>query len=178
MRIDRGALFLTLSLTLAAVPVAGARILGAGTPRKSDCYLVFKDIDANQGKNGVTCTDGDPSCDGDTVSGQCTFNFTVCAAQTDTGVAGCNPGSVVKIRPNPSAKKPFVYPSLPTSGPACAATPTSIVLTLRRNGKPTTRGLPFFAVATGSPKRDNDRLTLRCNPAAASPSGAFVMREE
>ncbi len=178
MRINRGALFLALSLMLAVVPVAGARILGALTPRKSDCYLVFEGINANQGKNGVTCTDGDPSCDGDAVKGQCTFNFTICAAETDTGVVGCNPGSVIKIKPNP--RNGLVYPQIPTSGPACAATPSSIVLALKKHGtRPNKRTLNFFAVvATGSPKRDNDRLTLRCNPAPASPSGAFVMREE
>lgn len=180
MRIDRGALFLALPLVLAAVPVAEARILGAGTPRTSDCYLVLEGITATSPSkpNAVTCRDGNPACDADTTPGQCTFTFTVCVAADDTNVAGCNPGSVTKVKPPRTAGTTVNYPILPASTPTCAAAPTSFVLRLRRNGRPTKLKIDFQARATGRPALDRDRLYLRCDPAPASPSGAFVMRGE
>ena len=177
MKMDRGVLFLALPLVLTAVLAAEARILGSQNPRKSDCYLVFEGITATSPSrpNKVECRDNDP-CDGDTTPGQCTFNFTACVLATDTGIAGCNPGTVTKITPTRKHGTTINYPPLPASSPACASTPTSIVLgPLRHNGKPSKAVLNFAATATGKPKRDNDRLILICN---ASPSGAFVMREE
>src|SRR5438105_14104173 len=96
MRVMRTVLAV-LPLVLGGALAAQADILGGGKPTKADCYLTFKGINATSKGNIVDCTDNDPTCDADAVEGQCTFGFTVCVAQTDTGISGCAPGQVTKI---------------------------------------------------------------------------------
>jgi len=43
-------------------PVASAHFNGGG-PAKSDCYVVYEDLEINKGANKVECTDGDPACE-------------------------------------------------------------------------------------------------------------------
>jgi hypothetical protein len=49
-----------------------------------------------------------------------------------------------------------------------------IELKLKKRGGSNKRLINMLAQATDKPKRDPDKLLLRCNPAPASPSGAFI----
>jgi hypothetical protein len=171
MRVGR-TLLLVLPLALGVSVAAHARILGAGKPAKSDCYMTFEGINATRKTNIVECIDNDP-CDADLTLGQCGFSFTVCVAQTDTGIAGCSPGQVTKIKGKGLMSDKL--PTLPASAPACGPAPNVVTLKLKRNGKPAKRLLNLLALATGSPKRDGDQLRLKCLPRPSStPQGAFV----
>ena len=110
------------------------------------------------------------------MAGQCTFTFTVCAAQTDTGISGCAPGTVNSIKgSNKKIFKAGTLPVTPTSVPLCAASPTTVVIKLKKNGHPNKATLKLTATATGKPKRDIDTLVLKCDPRPSStPTGAFV----
>src|SRR5262247_1327715 len=162
MRMERRALLIALALVLSAGSLAWARILGGG-PAKTDCYAYIEGLTANRKTNGVDCTDGDPTCDGDGAKdGKCTFNFQICTYAED--VPGCEPHPLKKFSP-----RKLIAPPLGGTTTACAD--NQVVLNLRKNGKSTKRLINMLAIADGKPSRDPDRLALRCNPAPASPSG-------
>ena len=168
-----GTLLLVLPL-VAAATIADARILGSGSPKKSDCYMTFEGATGTgKGHNVIECTDNEPFCDGDAVEGQCTFYITVCVAQTNTGIAGCTPGTVTRI----SGARGLELPTLPASTPTCAAKASKVVVKLKKNRSSNKRLFNMLAIATVNPKRDPDKLILKCNKRISStPAGAFVWK--
>ena len=165
MRIHRIAALGVASLLLAAP--AMARVLGAG-PSKTDCYASFEGVTATSKGKIVDCTDGDPACDFDTDRGTCTFHFTICAYITDSGLSDCHLSPITKITP-----KKLKLPPLPASNFVCGDD-NVVKLKLKKRGGSNKKLINMVAFATDKPKRDPDKLVLRCNPAPASPSGAFV----
>ena len=163
---------LALVLPLAQARPGGALIAGGG-PARSDCYAEWQvttaSVQANRGKVGVDCQDGDPACDVDATSnGVCTLGVSVCVFESD--VPGCTPQPVTDIKLSPKAQALGLEPP-PTAPPATAATcgPATLASLQLRQGK---RGakpskalkLRLAAVANAKPKRDADALVLRCVP--------------
>src|SRR2546426_12340717 len=161
MTVKRVALLSLLSVALWAPPGVQARVLGGGNPA-SDCDLTFEGITGTAPK--VECTDGS-SCDADgMVNGSCTFAISVCVFATD--VSGCTPAPVTKLT---GAKFLSNRPTLPASAPTCGA-PNSVVVPLKKNGKkPGKKKIKMVATTSGSPKKDPDKFTLKCNPSTGGP---------
>jgi hypothetical protein len=137
---------------------AGAHIAGGG-PAASDCYARFEGIDATSGVR-VDCTDGDPTCDHDGECGNgCTFEVEVCAFTG--GGTGCTPQTVTGFPVNSAG---LTLPPTPVTSETCAAT-SQIPVPLKRNGKKAgKRVVKLVAQTDGKPKKDKDKLQLRCLP--------------
>jgi hypothetical protein len=177
--------WLALALALSLAPRAEALIPGGG-PAASDCYAEWQVTSPSATGSGqrLDCEDGDPACDADTVSGQCTFNVSVCVLQTD--VPGCNPSGVQVLPPIRFKGKTRRYglqapADLTTAGCGPAAPVVARLRTVKR-GRNKGKQLPskpikltLSARTTGSPRVDNDSLTLVCvppqAPCPANPSG-------
>jgi hypothetical protein len=173
MRMVEAWLLVAISLLLGASAPAGANILGGG-PKKTDCYAEFEGIDATGSKaNVVECVDGTPTCDHDLERGKCTFQFKICSFVT--GVDGCTPVPLRKLSPRKLDGRAITVPRAASFG---CSEDISVVLKLKKNGKITKRSINVLAQGDGKPSRDPDRLVLRCVPAPASPSGAFVLGNE
>lgn len=115
-----------------------------------------------------TCRDGDPSCDVDTVPGQCTIEVQPCAGVSDARVA-CAPAALDAVqvrRPNP-ARAPALFAALqasfatmtgPTHGAACGSSVTvTLPLGGRRKAHETLR-----LRATAGARSDADTVRLLC----------------
>ena len=180
MTSSRAILFLAVALL--ATP-ARALVPGGG-PAKSDCYAEWQvttpELQANHGRIGVDCQDGDPRCDVDgQQNGTCTFGISICVFQP--AVSGCAPQEVTSVTPSrKTAALGLRPPPLPASAAACGpATLVPLALRRGRRGPRPSRPLRLKLVATssGRPRRDPDRLTLRCVPnvgaaqCPANPSG-------
>jgi len=156
---------LAIALLLVAA-TAHAVVLGGGNPDK-DCRMAFGGVRATDGESGVVCTDGDPSCDVDSVAdGSCHFTVKLC---TGVPVAGCDPIELDAIE---TAGVHLPLPPLPsnpdTCGPAAAVdVPVG-----------TAAGVTAIASSDGE-TRDVDYLNLCCRaaPAALDASGCAVSVE-
>lgn len=168
MRTNRSACVLALCLTFAVAAEVGALVPGGG-PAKSDCYSVFEGVSAVPGKKRVECADGDASCDADSTAGQCTFTFNVCAFQS--GLAGCTPQEVTAFVVNPKHAAQVRLPPVPVSAPTCAED-SSIVVPHKKPGKKAgkTKVVLKATAPTGKPKKDTDKLMLKCLPSGTTTS--------
>ncbi len=81
---------------------------GAGAPTcipgggklQRDCFGEFKlktPLPGSVPSPRVTCTDGDPSCDADDISGQCTFRVSLCLNNEDARLP-CTPGETTSLK--------------------------------------------------------------------------------
>jgi hypothetical protein len=171
------------------VVVAYAQVPGGGPP-ESDCYAEWTGITPNKGKN-LDCQDGDPSCDVDQTQNRvCVLGVGVCLAQTNVPECTPQPVEKVTVKVKPKTIKvgginvqvtPPVPPLVPLSTPACGAE-AIIRLPLKVNNKGIEKPskqvtLSVKAVTSGKPKKDGDKLKLRCVPNAgggqcpANPAG-------
>ena len=156
------------AICLAILPVCAfaARVAGGGTP-SSDCYAVLDTAGGSTrpGDIRITCTDGDPSCDGDGVCGNGACDFSVRVCVNVEGMPGCiAPAALDRLK----VKTGIL--GLPTSlvGPQCGDYTTDPVAVRTRRGG-TTPGqivLRVTARALGGsgPRRDKDRYVLICAP--------------
>ena len=82
MKRSRSPWLLALVLPFAHAWPSPALVAGGGAA-KTDCYAEWQvtsaGVQANRGKVGVDCQDGDPACDVDaTANGACTFGVSIC----------------------------------------------------------------------------------------------------
>jgi hypothetical protein len=153
-----------LHTPVAACPVVADQ--GPPTGSATDCYGVIAGI-VPSGRARADCRDGDPTCDTDgAADGRCTFELQVCVLQRD--FAGClaatEPVTVERLTVKPRTVS-LSLPPLPATGPACGA-PTNVVVTLKRGGqRPGKRALTLMAMTDGTPRKDRDKVVLRCLPA-------------
>jgi hypothetical protein len=137
-----------------------AKTSGGGTDPTTDCFAEFDGVSSNP----VVCTDGDSSCDSDSVAGQCSFHLAICLNQTD--LPGCTPTALKKVKVKPKKGSP-VAPDLATS--TCGAF-TDVVVKLKgkKKNKPRTKKIKVLALSSTKPRqKDKNTLTLTCNPAPA-----------
>jgi hypothetical protein len=77
---------------------AATCVPGGGKPQR-DCFGEFKlktSLPGSIPAPRVVCTDGDPSCDADATSGQCTFRVSLCLNNEDSRLA-CSPGETTSL---------------------------------------------------------------------------------
>jgi predicted phosphodiesterase len=149
-------------------PRADCPVVADEPSRRSatDCYAVIAGIAPRKGSL-AECRDGDPACDRDgAVDGACTFTLQVCALQHD--MAGCRaatePIAVERLIVKPKDAG-LAMPPLPATAPVCGD-PSALVVRLKGAGKrPGKRALKLTAVADRSPRKDRDKVVLRCVPA-------------
>ena len=166
---SRSRWLLALVLPLAHARPSPALVAGGG-PAKTDCYAEWQvtsaGVQANHGKVGVDCQDGDPACDVDaTPNGVCTFGVSICVFQSD--VPGCTPQPLTEVRLSAKAKRLGLQPPPSSTAPTCG--PAAIVPVRLRQGKKGAKPskpltLRLTALASSKPKRDSDALVLRCVP--------------
>jgi hypothetical protein len=80
-----------------------ALISGGGDPT-TDCFAEWLIKNPFNTLFPWVCSDGDPTCDFDTVVGQCTFAVTLCFNNIDPELSTCSPTDVASVklrRPNP-----------------------------------------------------------------------------
>jgi sugar lactone lactonase YvrE len=76
-----------------------ATCVPGGGKLQRDCFAEFKlktPLPGSIPAPRVVCTDGDPACDGDAVSGQCTFRVSVCLNNEDPRLP-CTPGETTAL---------------------------------------------------------------------------------
>jgi hypothetical protein len=154
----RLAWMMALPLALVAGVPAGAHVAGGGSPA-SDCYVQFEGVDATSGVR-VDCTDGDPACDHDGECGTgCTFEVEVCAFTGN--LPRCTPQTITSFPLNSAG---LTLPPTPVTSETCASA-SQVSVPLKRGGKKAgKRIVKLAAVASGKPKKDKDKLILRCLP--------------
>ena len=137
-----------------------AHIAGGG-PSTSDCYVELEGIESSDGKH-VECTDGDPECDHDGACGNgCIFEISACAFRTDSALPNCAPQTITGFAGNNAG---LTLPATPISTETCGE-PTPVTVALKRNGKKAGKRLvKLTAISSGKPKKDKDKVLLRCLP--------------
>lgn len=161
-------------------------LIPGGTDPRAECLVEWTATAASavRVKNGVTlptgkigCTDGDPTCDLDGVSGACVIEVAPCAPTADARIAACAPESLTSaqlVKPN-AAKAPALAAALgaslaelvglpvPGTAPTACGPSVQVVLPLgtRKRAKQT-----IVTRAWAGTRRDVDRLTLVCERAS------------
>jgi hypothetical protein len=161
-------------------------LIPGGSDARAECLLEWTATAASavRVKAGVTlptgkitCTDGDPRCDLDGVSGQCVIELAPCAPTADARVAACVPASLTStelVKPKAS-KEPVLSAALaasladlvgvtvPGSAPTTCGTTVQVMLPLgtKKRAKQT-----IVTRAYAGTRRDVDRLTLVCERAS------------
>jgi len=160
----------TLALALGAAMLlarpAGADITGGSA--KAGCYAVFKGITATTGKTRIDCQDGDATCDSDgAADGTCTFAPQVCL--NVPGLTPCTPSDVATITQKNGTLPVPATPSAIQNDCAAAGTLT-VALGTKKNGKPKPGKLSYLLLAdsSGKPKRDKNKIKLRCLPSSTT----------
>ena len=106
------------------------------------------------------CTDGDPSCDLDGVSGRCVFELAPCAPTADGRFPTCTPGSLTSAL---ASSLGGLVGALPGAASSSCGTSVQIVLELgTRRRVATTVAVRAFS----GTRRDADRLRLVCERAS------------
>lgn len=154
------------------------RPLAGGGSARNDCVVEWdpqaRNVTTAEAQPGVACQDGDPTCDGDAVAGQCTLSLRVCFNVADARLPACVADApVVAWRMlSPSLARPHdaneaanaaalaeVLPAPPVAAnQPCTAEVPFVVST----GRP---GWVRFSAQTSDGRTDVDRLRLRCVPA-------------
>jgi hypothetical protein len=139
---------------------------GGGKNPATDCYAELDGVTSNP----TTCSDNDPSCDSDSVGGQCTFHVSVCINETESTCTPAPPLSKVKVTP----KKLGLAPPADLSSTGCGA-PVDVVVKLKgkKHDKPATRKIKVLAKGSGG--KDVNKFVLTCTPPTkgcpANPNG-------
>lgn len=173
---DLALLVILLGTPAVADPGPFARFRGGG-PARTDCMLVtdVAGVAARPRAHATTCTDGDPTCDGDGISnGTCVLTVRLCL--DDPTEPACTPEPVTHAAV--TASLPALADlngalgemAMPVDTPetCTSAMPVPVATRGRRPGR-----LVLHAAATmGSGHADRDRLWLVCRP--AGPPATFV----
>ena len=142
-------------------PVASAHFNGGG-PAKSDCYIIYDDLEITSGKNKSECTDGDPACDTDgQCQGTCSFGITACI--NDPNVPGCTPSNVTAVTVNGATLNVPLGSENVCGDQAIVAVPVKPA----KGSKPPKKGkltVKVKATSVSKPKSDKDKFTLFCLP--------------
>jgi hypothetical protein len=134
---------LALVLALGAAPAEAVIVGGGGRPR-TDCLATFEVPVAIAGRRW-TCTDGDPSCDGDgEINGQCVFAVGVCANSTFDPACTLQGVSSIEVEHSQDNGDPDFDPDFqaiqsridnqiapPTADPDSCTTPTNVTVRLK-----------------------------------------------
>ena len=159
MKTRRLAAFLALVLALVLVAQSRATRFTGGTG-KADCYTEFE-VDNVAPGNKVECMDG-TACDTDSTPGQCTVNVALCVNQTDPNVPKCTPHPpLTSLTSNIGA----LVNRTPLVGSVCGASaPVVVMLGGKNHNKPHTFTVKVTALSSGKPKKDVDKLKIKCTP--------------
>jgi hypothetical protein len=92
------------------LPMPGAIIFGGGSSRV-DCFAAIKYANPNNPKGPKNrrqvCVDGDPTCDADSIPGQCTFHVSECFGQAGLSACQRQPLTTFRLRlPLPDDSNP------------------------------------------------------------------------
>jgi hypothetical protein len=159
MNQGRLALAAAFGLLLAVARVSPAVRIPGGGPAKTECYAEFEvENGALAGKTTIDCTDG-AACDADSAcDGRCIFRVAVCLNQTD--ISACRPAPPTCVVRPPGVIEP------PCSASSACEPFAGLAVSLKKGGKkPGEAKIRLIATsASGKPKTDKDRLTLRCLP--------------
>src|SRR5437773_1249029 len=173
MRLTPCRLLCALGVALGFAAPASGLVAGGGRAA-SECNAEWQvttaDVKATNGKIRVDCQDGDPACDVDGKrDGACTVGVSVCVFQQD--VPGCTPRQATAVRLSKSAQKLGLQLPPLQAAPACGVA-SLVQLSLRqtkRGAKPSKPlKLGMTAVASAKPRKDADRLVVRCVPNAGA----------
>jgi len=159
------ACLVSLALGVSGSCFASTVILGGHSQR--DCYVLFElaaDVQVSNTFGGVSCIDGDPTCDADGVpDGVCEFSIRVCAHVP--GVLGCRPRRIGEIRVSDPA---IPLPPVPLARERCGDFGLVRVPLRKFSRKPGRAKLRVTAISKVlHPRKDTDRLNLRCVPSPA-----------
>jgi hypothetical protein len=152
----------SLGAAVVLAPVAFAHFNGGGAA-KSDCYIVYEDLEITSGNNKSECTDGDPSCDTDgQCQGTCSFGITACF--NDPNVADCTPTNVTAVTVKGTTLN--LATLLPTSENVCGEQ-AIVGVPVKKTAKGAKKGklkVKVKATSVSKPKTDKDAFTLFCLP--------------
>jgi hypothetical protein len=163
---------------------AAQTLVPGGGKAKSDCYGEWLAAAPNRSATAIDCQDGDPACDLDrAVNGTCLVAAGICLHMDN--IPRCTAPTIRKVTVRASPKRlrkdlPVGLPSPPAAPVSVAACGSDAVVTLPLRQSATGRQRPsrrvtlrMVTLASGSPAKDRDHLTLRCIPnAGASRCGA------
>jgi len=171
-RVDAFAALRRLTETLPLEP--------AGSSATTDCLLEWNffppDIVRRGPRPVAECRDGDPICDADNRSGQCTFLFSLCLNNHEPLLRHCATDEPVRAidlyTPSPTAAPGSlervnadqiraVLPPLPLARPDACTTFAAFVVRRAAGGEGVAR---IRMSARTDTRRDSDRFGLRCLP--------------
>lgn len=156
----------------------GHCISGSGPPR-SRCFAEWRPlapvtIQAGRPSVRLRCRDNDPSCDADSIAGQCTFQAMLCVNNDDPRLPACVPWETTNVtlrKPRTTAGDPTdrsnatallaAIPSLVTPEPNTCSAPIALVVPTKGAGRGTRVIKLKTATLTGAGQA---RLVLRCDP--------------
>src|SRR5262249_33111139 len=143
--VQRRTLLLAAVLALGLTTAAGATVVPGDGPAKSDCYIVLDTKGtATLSHHALTCTDGDPACDGDgACNDSCLFNVRICVNKP--GLPGCTPPASLSIA---RVSHDAIPVPVMLAGSACGAfVPETVPVKVSKKGKKKPGKLKFTARA-------------------------------
>ncbi len=154
-------------------------LLGGGAT-DTDCLLRWNFLPPSIARDGArpfaACSDNDPSCDQDTIEGQCTFALDLCFRSPDPRLPRCSVGEpllgyeLTWPRSDGPGNAPANAESIIQALPAFPVTSTEVCTVpfpyvVTRPPGATGRGIDAIRLAVRTAtRRDYDRVSLICNP--------------
>ncbi len=183
MRLSRLSSLTAIALTAGLLSQAHAVLV---TGKKGSCSAVWETGPAaatiGNAKSTLTCTDGDPTCDGDGIpNGICVINLTACVGEaTET----CTPGTLTSLTftpPTLSKLTGFIAPPVTPAG-SCGL-PGALNLPLIRVPKNTSKPLKKFknskkAKLVMKSKGFLNKLVVQCVPQGVVAGAASCPKRE
>ena len=155
---------LAVGLVAGIVSAASAVVFPGGGPKKSDCY-VGAEVDGMS--HALESASSPVRADMKACSSSCTFSVKECINESASVGSVCTPQSVTAVTIKPAG----VISPPPTGGstPVCGATATvTVPLKGKKQNHPGKAAFRIVATSSGKPKKDADKLVLRCLPNPAS----------
>jgi hypothetical protein len=183
MRLSRLSSLTALALTAGLLSQAyAAQVSG----KKGNCSAVWETgpaaVTVGNAKSTLTCTDGDPTCDGDGLpNGICVINLTACVGEAS---ATCTPGTLTSLTFTPPTLKKltgFIAPPVTPAG-SCGL-PGALNLPLIRVPKNTGKPLKKFknskkATLVMKSKGFLNKLVVQCVPVGVVQTTASCPKRE
>ena len=161
------------------VAMRAPELVRGGGGRGSDCLLELSIVPpeavTTSARAVATCIDNDPTCDGDTIAGQCTFAVAPCLNMRDPLLRGCAtgetletvaifaprvdapPGSIARANVDALA---FALPEFPFAGEQTCGSTVPFIVT---RPDPASAGTGEIRMrVTTATRRDYDRVIFRC----------------
>lgn len=182
------ACFGALALAASSAAAQSAYMVRGGSSTRTDCFAEFSGGVATYSVRGweqyrLRCTDGAP-CDADgAANDRCAFSVSVCLNRIDPALPRCAPSNVASFAVRQRRRAPDTELSamqaavealgLPTAEPVCSAA-VALTVPVRGDHGHKRRGLKriYTLANSGDGRRDFDRLTLVCDPAASGPAAS------